>query len=63
MEISFIGVLIYEITVSIQVVQVFSFFLANTQYIYKINLIYKIRKIKQFIMIISFKIKIFSKNY
>ena len=63
MEISFIGVLIYEVTVNIQVVQVLSFFLANTQYIYIINLIYKIRKIKQFIMIISFKIKIFSKNY
>ena len=63
MEIGFIRVLIYEITVSIQVVQVLSFFLANTQYIYKINLIYKIRKIKQFILIISLKIKIYSKNY
>ena len=63
MEISFIGVLIYEVTVNIQVVLVLSFFLANTQYIYIINLIYKIIKIKQFIMIISFKIKIFSKNY
>jgi len=63
MKISFIGVSIYEITVNIQVVLVLSFFLANTQYIYKINLIYKIRKIKQFIMIISLKIKIFSKNY
>ena len=57
MEISFIVVLIYEVTVDIQVVQVLSFFLANTQYIYKI------RNIKQFIMIISLKIKIFSKNY
>ena len=41
MEISFIDVLIYEITVNIQVVLVLSFFLANTQYIYIINLIYK----------------------
>ena len=51
MKISFIGVLIYEITVNIQVVLVLSFFLANIQYIYKINLIYKIRKIKQFNLI------------
>ena len=51
MEISFISVLIYEITVKIQVVQVLSYFLANTVYNYKINLI------------ISLKIKIFSKNY
>ena len=48
MKISFIVVLIYEITVSIQVVLVLSFFLANTIYNYKINLIYKIRKINDY---------------